>query len=43
MEPRDDNSQWQFEQEMEQQFEEDFQKFVASREDEKNEVKNVSA
>jgi hypothetical protein len=33
MEPRDDNSQWQFEQETEQQFEEDFQKFVASHEE----------
>ena len=32
MENRDENSQWQFEQEMEQRFEEDFKQFVASHE-----------
>jgi len=41
LEYRDDNSQWQFEQEMEERFEKDFKEFVASHEkDYQQEVKN---
>jgi hypothetical protein len=38
MSDRDDNSQWQFEQEMEQRFEEDFKQFVASHEADYNKL-----
>lgn len=42
METRDNNDQWQFEQEMEQRFEQDFAEWVASHEKDYKESQRIA-